>query len=85
MGKEFNLKLPNIKEGFGYFLGGFGLGIGAMMASGCNFGHILGGIPELGISSVIATTLMILGNWFGSYIRYIRLNHEIPISTPIIH
>lgn len=54
------------------------------MAFGCNFGHIFGGLPELGISSIVATVLMLLGNWVGSYLFYNRLNYELPSSTPII-
>ena len=80
---EFKLKVPNKVDGVRFFGGGFLMGIGAMLALGCNFGHILGGIPELGISSVIALILMVLGNWFGSYIYYPVLNHELPDSTPI--
>ena len=54
-----------------------------MMAGGCNFGHILGGIPELGLSSFIAFPLMILGNYIGSYLFYIRFDQKLPASTPI--
>ena len=82
-GHEFNLKLPNQSEVYRYFGGGFVMGIGAMMAFGCNFGHIFGGLPELGISSIVATILMLLGNWVGSYVFYTQLNNNLPISTPV--
>ena len=59
------------------------LGLGAMLALGCNFGHILGGIPELGISSLFASGFMMLGNWSSSYIIYKRLNHPIPTSSQV--
>ena len=81
--KEFKLKVPNTKDIIKFTGGGFILGIGAMLALGCNFGHILGGIPELGISSIIATIFMILGNWCASFIVYKRLNQPIPSSTPV--
>jgi uncharacterized membrane protein YedE/YeeE len=51
--KEFEVIIPTRKDIFQFFGGGFLLGIGAMMAGGCNIGHIFGGIPELGISSFL--------------------------------
>jgi hypothetical protein len=81
-GKEFKLKIPNAIDTIRFFGGGLMLGSGAILALGCNFGHILGGIPELGFSSIIATVLMILGNWVGSYVLYIQLSSELPTSTP---
>lgn len=82
--KEFKLKVPNKMDIFRFFGGGIMLGIGAMLAMGCNFGHILGGIPELGISSVVAVIVMILGNWTGSHLLYNIMHQEIPESTPIL-
>lgn len=81
--KEFHLKSISMLEVIQFFGGGILLGIGAMLAGGCNFGHILGGIPELGISSILALPLMIAGNGIGSYILYIRFNQQLPASTPV--
>ena len=81
--KEFYLKTVSKREIIQFFGGGILLGLGAMMAGGCNFGHILGGIPELGLSSFIAFPLMILGNYIGSYLFYIRFDQKLPASTPI--
>ena len=81
--KEFHFKNISLIQFIQFFGGGLLLGFGAMMASGCNFGHILGGIPELGISSFIAFPLMIFGNWFGSYLFYIKLNQPLPSITPV--
>ncbi|MHA2073994.1 MAG: YeeE/YedE family protein [Candidatus Hodarchaeales archaeon] len=80
---EFKLKIPNKTDVVRFFGGGFLMGSGAMLALGCNFGHILGGIPELGLSSLIALIFMITGNWFGSYFVYRVMEQELPISTPI--
>jgi uncharacterized membrane protein YedE/YeeE len=80
--KEFEVITPNRKDVFRFFGGGFLLGIGAMMAGGCNIGHIFGGIPELGISSFFAMILMIFGNWVGSYLEYIKWKNVWPESTP---
>lgn len=80
---EFKLKIPNKVDILQFFGGGFLMGFGAMLALGCNFGHIFGGIPELGFSSILAMIFMIIGNWLGSYIYYSVMNHELPDSTPI--
>ena len=80
--QEFELITPKRKDIVEYAFGGFLLGIGAMMAGGCNIGHIFGGIPELGISSFLALILMLVGNWAGSYLYYVRWNNKWPESTP---
>ncbi|MFX0182225.1 MAG: YeeE/YedE family protein [Candidatus Hodarchaeota archaeon] len=80
--REFKIKIPAKNDVLRFFGGGFILGIGAILALGCNFGHILGGIPELGLSSFFALLFMIFGNWFGSYIIYTVLKQSIPESTP---
>jgi hypothetical protein len=82
--KEFKLKIPNRRDFIRFFGGGLLLGVGAMMASGCNFGHILGGIPELGISSFVALVFMIFGNWIASYLVYNVIGEETPLSTPLV-
>jgi len=79
---EFDLILPGRKDVIQFLSSGFILGLGGMMAGGCNIGHIFGGIPELGISSFLALTFMLLGNWAGSYLYYIRWRNEWPESTP---
>jgi len=80
--REFELIIPSRNDVFRFIGCGFLLGTGAMMAGGCNIGHIFGGIPELGLSSFIALIVMILGNWTGSYIYYVKWNNQWPESTP---
>ena len=80
--KEFEVIIPTRKDVFQFFSGGFLLGTGAMMAGGCNIGHIFGGIPELGISSFFAMIFMMFGNWIGSYLQYVKWKNEWPESTP---
>ncbi len=82
--KEFKIKIPSKSDTIRFFGGGIILGMGAFLASGCNFGHILGGIPELGLSSVFAAFLMLFGNWIGSHIFYNLMKQEIPESTPML-
>ncbi|MHA2091739.1 MAG: YeeE/YedE family protein [Candidatus Kariarchaeaceae archaeon] len=81
-GSEFRISQPAKEDIVRFFGGGVLLGSGAILASGCNFGHIFGGIPELGISSFIALVFMIFGNWVGSYYYYIYLKKTLPKSTP---
>jgi uncharacterized membrane protein YedE/YeeE len=83
-GDEFRISQPARNDIIRFFGGGVLLGSGAILASGCNFGHIFGGIPELGISSFIALLFMIFGNWLGSYYYYINLKKTLPQSTPRI-
>jgi len=82
LGREFTLSFPSATELIRFFGGGLLLGIGAMLGLGCNFGHIFGGMPELGISSFISVVFMMLGNWTASSWFYNRLGHELPLSTP---
>jgi uncharacterized membrane protein YedE/YeeE len=69
--KEFKLRVP--KKGITYLyvvIGGMLMGIGAVMAGGCNIGHFLTGIPQLAISSIVAGVFFILGNWTMTRILY---------------
>lgn len=79
---EFKIKKPSSRDFIRFFGGGLLLGAGAMLALGCNFGHILGGIPELGISSIVALVFMVLGNWLASFLVYNVYDEELPLSTP---
>ena len=81
-GNEFKISIPQLNEFVRFYLGGLLLGIGAMLGYGCNFGHIFGGIPELGISSLVALIFMLFGNRIGSYLFYIKYNQALPESTP---
>ena len=81
--KEFNLRF-NKKASLRFLIGGILLGIGAMLAGGCNIGHILGGIPELGISSFVALIFMALGNFTASYLYYLKFKIEpLPESSQL--
>jgi uncharacterized membrane protein YedE/YeeE len=81
-GKEFKISIPSKHEFFRFYFGGMLLGIGAMLGYGCNFGHIFGGIPELGLSSFVALVFMLMGNQVGSYLFFIKYGQPLPDSTP---
>ncbi len=71
--KEFKFRVP--RRGIAYLqtaVGGVFLGLGAVLAFGCNIGNYFTGIPQLGIGSLIAGVCFILGNWFMSWLMYGR-------------
>jgi uncharacterized membrane protein YedE/YeeE len=70
---EFKLRTP--KDGkilLSQFAGGFVMGIGAILAAGCNIGNTLSGVPQLSIGSIITTIFIILGTWLTSYFLFMR-------------
>ncbi len=70
--KEFKLKAPNAEELMRVFIGGFIMGVGAVIGGGCNIGHGLTGASTLAISSIVATIFVILGNWTMVYFLFIK-------------
>jgi len=71
LAKEFKLRLPkNPKTYLQVMIGGLMMGFGAMLAGGCNVGHFLTGLPQLAISSIIASAFFVLGNWTMAYILF---------------
>jgi uncharacterized membrane protein YedE/YeeE len=70
--KEVKLKVPPAGELLKVLLGGFIMGIGAQIGGGCNIGHGLTGVSTLAVSSWVANTFIILGNWTMAYFILIR-------------
>ncbi|MBS3782899.1 MAG: YeeE/YedE family protein [Anaerolineae bacterium] len=69
--KEFKLRMPREPITYVQVLGGGMLmGFGASTAGGCNVGHFLTGIPQLAISSLLASVFFILGNWAMAWILF---------------
>ena len=69
---EFKLRAPGPGRLLQQFIGGLLLGIGAVIADGCNIGHILSGIPQLAIGSIIAGFSIIMGCWVAAYLLLMR-------------
>ena len=69
---EFKLRAPGPRRLVQQFIGGLLLGIGAIIANGCNIGHILSGVPQLAIGSIIAGFFIIMGCWVTAYILLMR-------------
>ncbi|MEW6108135.1 MAG: YeeE/YedE family protein [Nitrospirota bacterium] len=70
--KEFKWKIPPAKESITVFFGSILMGIGAVIAGGCNLGHGVTGISTMALSSFVATSSIILGNWTMVYFKFIR-------------
>lgn len=69
--KEFKLRMPRAPITYVQVLGGGMLmGLGAVTAGGCNVGHFLTGVPQLAISSLLASVFFILGNWGMAWILF---------------
>jgi len=70
--KEFKLKTPPAKEALTVFFGSILMGIGAVIAGGCNLGHGVTGMSTMAVSSLVAISSIILGNWTMVYFKFIK-------------
>jgi hypothetical protein len=69
---EFKWKIPPANEFLTVFFGSILMGIGAVIAGGCNLGHGVTGMSTGAVSSLTAITSIILGNWTMVYFKMIR-------------
>ena len=69
---EFKLRAPTGKRIIQQFIGGLIMGVGAIIGTACNIGHILSGIPQLSIGSIVGGMFIILGSWVAAYIMFMR-------------
>ncbi len=69
---EFKLRAPDAKRLLQQFIGGLVMGIGAVIGTACNIGHILSGIPQLSLGSILGGAFIILGCWVTAYIMFMR-------------
>jgi len=70
--KEFKWKIPQAKEFLTVFFGSILMGIGAVIAGGCNLGHGVTGFSTMAVSSMVSITAILLGNWTMVYFKFIR-------------
>jgi len=69
LSNNFKIRIPRKKERLIQgFAGGVLMGFGARLAMGCNVGHIVSGIPQLYVASIIAGLSMIIGMYVGTKI-----------------
>lgn len=70
--KEFKWKIPPAKEVLTVFFGSILMGIGAVIAGGCNLGHGVTGMSTMSVASLAGITAIVLGNWTMVYFKFIR-------------
>lgn len=70
--KEFKWKVPPAKEVLTVIFGSILMGIGAVIAGGCNLGHGVTGMSTLSIASFTGIVSIILGNWVMVYFKFIK-------------
>ena len=69
---EFKLRAPAPKTLIQCFFGGCLMGFGAALAGGCNITHILSGVPQLALSSMLGGAFIILGCWATAWWMFLR-------------
>ncbi len=69
---EAKLRAPAPKVLIQTFFGGCLMGFGAAMAGGCNITHVLTGVPQLALSSILTGAFIILGCWTLAYFWFVR-------------
>jgi uncharacterized membrane protein YedE/YeeE len=63
---RFRLRRPTRKQAISSLIGGILMGVSSAAMMGCNITHILGGVPQFGIGSLVATVGIVLGAWIGA-------------------
>ncbi len=69
---EFKWKISPAQEMLTVLFGSFLMGIGAVIAGGCNLGHGITGMSTMAISSTVAIMSIVLGNWTMVYFKFMR-------------
>ena len=69
--KEFKFRIPKPLVLVQTFAGGLLMGFGAVTSGGCNIGHLLSGIPQLSLGSILAGISIVLGAWAASYVMFV--------------
>jgi hypothetical protein len=63
---RFRLRRPARRQAISSLIGGFLMGASSSAMMGCNVTHILGGVPQFGIGSMVATVGIVVGAWLGA-------------------
>lgn len=69
---EFKIRWPGWGMLGQTFVGGLLMGFGAVTSAGCNVTHILSGLPQLGIGSIVGAISIVLGAWLAAYLIFVR-------------
>jgi uncharacterized membrane protein YedE/YeeE len=71
---EFKIRWPGWGMLLQTFCGGLLMGFGAVTSAGCNVTHILSGLPQLGIGSIVGAISIVLGAWLTAWLIFARRN-----------
>jgi hypothetical protein len=69
---EFKFRVPSFGTLIQTFVGGLLMGFGAVCSGGCNIGHVLSGLPQLAIGSMLAAISIAAGAWLTAYLMFMR-------------
>lgn len=69
---EFRLRLPKARQIAPMLIGGILIGVGAVTMAGCNVTHILSGIPQLSIGSLVSSFAIFGTIYLIAYQKFIR-------------
>ena len=69
---EFKVRWPGWGTILQTLFGGMLMGFGAVTAAGCNVTHILSGLPQLSIGSLLASISIALGAWIMAWFIFVR-------------
>lgn len=69
---EFKIRWPGWATIAQTFAGGLLMGFGAVTSAGCNVTHILSGLPQLGIGSLLGAIAIVLGAWLTAWLIFVR-------------
>ncbi len=70
---EFKIRAP--KDGkilLQQLIGGIVMGIGAIIAMGCNIGNLLSGVPQFSLGGIVVSLGIVLGCWIMAYLMFMR-------------
>jgi len=69
---EFKFRVPKVGVLVQTFIGGCLMGFGAVTSGGCNVTHVLSGIPQLSIGSMVSAVFLIAGAWATAWFMFVR-------------
>ena len=69
IGNDFKIRMPQERKWLVYtFIGGMLMGFGERIGNGCNVGHILSGVSQFSIGSIVGSIFIVAGAYIGSKI-----------------
>jgi len=70
--KKFAWRVPRARQLVTVIAGSSMMGVGAVLAGGCNVGQALTGFATLSLGSIVATVAILAGNWTMVYFTFIK-------------